>query len=136
MAKKIRWGRVILAAVLAEVAVIVVLAAGITIYSLWTGVSYESLGQDVGYYLAPAAGAVATFLMVLWVARALDSEFVANGLMVGVVGVVLTVGFIFAARPEDRLMYGVSFALRVLGGYAGGVVAQRMRSRSKLALKV
>jgi hypothetical protein len=52
-------------------------------------------------------------------------EFVANGTLVGTVAVVLTLGFFFAAKPEDRLMYGVSFLLRIIGGYLGGVVAQR-----------
>jgi hypothetical protein len=102
-----------------------VLLAAIAGYTAWTGVSYETLGQDVGYYVAPPAGGLATFLMALWVARGLKAGFVSNGLMIGVVGVVLSVGLIFTARPEDRIMYGVSFALRILGGYAGGLVAQR-----------
>ena len=135
---KIRWGRVVLAAVLAEAAVILLLLAVVTVYSVvispgLTTDEYDVFGQDAGYYVAPAAAAGATFLMVLWVARALDSGFVANGLMVGLVGVLLTVGFVFGARPEDRLMYGVSFALRIVGGYAGGIVAQRLRGRPSSA---
>ena len=30
-------------------------------------------------------------------------------------------------KPEHRLMYGLSFVLRILGGYLGGVVAQVCR---------
>jgi len=44
---------------------------------------------------------------------------------VGLVGVVLTGGFIFTAKPGDRLMYVVSFVLRIVGGYLGGLVAQK-----------
>ncbi|MBZ5631848.1 MAG: TIGR04086 family membrane protein [Acidobacteriia bacterium] len=113
----IRWGRVILAAIAAEVGVILLLVAASTVFK----VSSES----AGYYVAPPASAVATFLMVLWVARKLESRFVLHGLLVGVVGVVLTAGFIFTAKPEDRWMYVVSFVLRIVGGYLGGLVAQK-----------
>ena len=78
-----------------------------------------------GYYVAPPASAVTTFLMVLWVARKLESRFILHGILVGLSGVALTGGFIFTAKPEDRLMYVVSFALRIAGGYLGGLVAQR-----------
>ena len=70
-----------------------------------------------------------TFLCALWVARKLTSSFVLNGTLVGVVAVVLTAGFVFAAKPEDRLMYIVSFALRIVGAYLGGLVAQRHADR-------
>ena len=49
--------------------------------------------------------------------------------MVGVTAVVLTFGFVFMAKPEDRLMYVVSFALRILGGCLGGLTAQRSSAR-------
>jgi hypothetical protein len=45
-------------------------------------------------------------------------------MLVGVAAVVLTLGFLFVAKPGERLMYGVSFVLRILGGYLGGVVSQ------------
>src|SRR5262249_37669576 len=107
--KNIRWVRVIIAAVLSEVAIIAVLIVAIYGYRLInpniTAEQLQTLGQDAGYYVAPAAAPIVTFLLALWVARKLTSFFVANGVMVGVVAVVLTVGFAFTARPQDRLMY-------------------------------
>jgi hypothetical protein len=117
MKTRIRWGRVVLAAVAAEVAVILLIAAISTLL--------PQFRESAGYYVAPPASAVATFLMVLWVARKLDAGFILHGVLVGLVGVVLTGGFIFVAKPEDRLMYGVSFVLRIIAGYLGGVVAGR-----------
>jgi hypothetical protein len=130
---RIRWGRVVLAAVLSEVLVVAVLIVVTTAYRFViapgrTAVEYAAFGDLAGYYVAPAAAGLASFLGALWVGRKLTSAFVANGTLVGIVAVVLTSGFLFVARPEDRLMYGVSFALRILGGYLGGAVAQRMRS--------
>jgi putative membrane protein (TIGR04086 family) len=115
--KRIRWGRVVLAAVVAEAAVILLIVAISTVR--------PEFAESAGYYVAPPASAVATFLMVLWVARKLKSDFILHGILVGFVGVVLTGGFIFTAKPEDRWMYVVSFVLRVVGGYLGGLVAQR-----------
>jgi hypothetical protein len=133
----IRWTRVILAAVLSEAGVIAVLLAVIAVYSSliapgMTDAEYQSLGPRVGYYVAPIAGAVTTFLMVLWVGRKLDTRHVANGVWVGVVSVILTVGFVFSARPEDRLMYAVAFVLRIVAGYLGGLVSQRRSVNRRL----
>jgi hypothetical protein len=122
MKARIRWGRVILAAVAAEVAVILLI----------TGISTirPEFRESAGYYVAPPASALATFLMVLWVARKLEAGFILHGILVGLAGVVLTGGFIFLAKPEDRLMYGVSCLLRIAAGYLGGVVARKSRNRS------
>jgi len=114
---KIRWGRIVLASVAAEVLVILSLLAASAVFKV--------PGELAGYYVAPPASLIATFLMVLWVARKLESRFVLHGVLVGLVGVVLTGGFIFTAKSEDRLIYVVSFVLRIVGGYVGGLVAQR-----------
>jgi hypothetical protein len=71
--------------------------------------SYSFGGQLAGYYVAPAAAGLATFVGALWVARKLTSAFLANGTLVGAAAVVLTGGPILVAKPEDRFMYGVSF---------------------------
>lgn len=124
------WKRVLVAAVLSEVGVIVVLGAAIGIYT-WLGPTMtaaqsDALGEQVGYYVAPAAGVVTTALAVLWAARSLTSDFVRHGALIGLVSVMLTIGFVFGARPEHRLMYVVAFALRIVGGVAGGVLARRL----------
>jgi hypothetical protein len=131
---RIRWGRVLVAAVLSEVAVVAILIVTITAYRFLVApgraaAEYDAFGELAGYYVAPVAAGMATFVGALWVGRKLTSAFVANGALVGAAAVVLTGGLIFVAKPEDRLMYGVSFVLRILGGCFGGAVAQRMSSR-------
>jgi len=129
----IRWGRVFAAAVLSEAAVIATLVAASAVYSFTvppgTKLAARDIGELVGYYVAPPAGALATFVVVLWVARKLESKFMINGIAVGVVSVLLTVGFLPGAKPKDRPMYLVAFALRIVAGYLGGWVAQQRRSR-------
>jgi hypothetical protein len=128
-ATPIHWGRIVIAAVMSEAGVIAVLLAATAIYPMLVPAraetDFNTLGEEVGYYVAPAAGAVTTFVSVLWVARKLSAGFVAHGLLVGVVSVLLTIGFVFSARPAHRLMYMIAFGLRILAGYAGGLAAQR-----------
>ena len=128
--KRISWTRVVIAAILSEVGVIAVLGVAIALYS-WltptmTDAQFDALGEEIGYYVAPAAGIVTTALSVLWAARRLTSDFIRHGVLIGLVSVLLTFWFIFGARPEHRVMYVVAFGLRIVGGFAGGLLAQRL----------
>jgi hypothetical protein len=108
--------------------VILVLLASIAIYrtAIAPGLSAtetRTLGERVGYYVAPTAGFVTTGLMALWAVRGLETGVIANALAVGIVSVVITTPFLFTARPEHRLMYGVAFVLRLVAGYLAGVLS-------------
>ena len=138
MTARIRWGRIIAAAVFSELGVIAILLASTLVYAylLSPGAArgdFQQLGARVGGYVAPPAGGLAVFLSVLWLARKLDNRFVAHGTLAGVAAVVLASGFLFSARPEDRLMYAASFAIRILGGYLGGLTAQARGRRQGFA---
>jgi putative membrane protein (TIGR04086 family) len=119
---------------MSEVTVMVVLLAVIGAYRYLIAPgspagAYQHFDDLAAYYVTTATAGVAVFLGALWVSRRLTSSFVVNGALVGATAVVLTVGFVFMAKPEDRLMYVVSFALRILGGYLGGLTAQRSSTR-------
>jgi hypothetical protein len=122
----IHWIRVLIAGVLSEVGVIVVLLLSIAIYKrLVAGATAQegsaSLGERIGYYVAPAAGFVTTGLAALWAVRGLESGIVANALAVGIVSVAISLPFLLSAKREHRLMYGVAFALRLVAAYLAGV---------------
>ena len=128
MLATIHWARVLIAAVFSELGVIAVLLVSIAIYKKLGGraVSEQetaSLGERVGYYVAPAAGFVTTGLAALWAVRGLDSGIVANAVAVGIVSVAITLPFLRSARPEHRPMYGVAFALRLVAAYLAGVLS-------------
>ncbi len=129
----IRWGRIILAAFLAEVGVILIIGAVILTHRFWVAPSQSeaearAFGEIAGYYAGPAGAALMTFLFVLWAGRKLNSDFVLHGVLIGVAGVLLTAGFIVVAKPEHRLMYVISYLLRIAAGYLGGVWVARARS--------
>ena len=128
---QIQWGRDLVAGLLSEVAVVAVLGLIIAAHRFLiapgrTNGEYQAFVDRASYYVAPTTAGVAVFLAALWAARTMNAGFIVNGVLVGVIGVVLTLAFFFAAKPEHRLMYGVSFALRILGGYLGGLAAQHL----------
>src|SRR5262245_22824619 len=102
----IRWGRVLVAAILSELSVIAILLVASAVYSFsvppeQSKQSFQEIGELIGYYVAPPAGAVATFVFVLWVARKLEANIIINGIAVGVLSVLLTAGFLVGAKTED-----------------------------------
>lgn len=109
------WARVLIGGFLAEVLVI---ALVIPISLLF--------GQHALLYAAPPASLMACFLFALWAARRIDSRFVLHGILVGVVATLLYVALTLG-RPES-LVYLLAHALKILGGAAGGQVAQRRRA--------
>lgn len=128
MLSMIHWVRVLVAGVLSEVGVILVLLASIAIYRKLIAPGApepqtQSLGERIGYYVAPTAGFVTTGAAALWAVRGLDVAVIANAVAVGVVSVVITLPFLLTAKPEHRLMYGVAFALRLAAAYLAGVLS-------------
>jgi len=51
---------------------------------------------------------------------------VLHGLSIGAVGVLCALAFFVMAKPEERLMYIVSFVMRIAGGLAGGLIAMSL----------
>jgi hypothetical protein len=130
---QIRWGRVVAAAVLSEVLVMAAVTATMLTYRFLiapgrTAAEYDAFTNSANSLVAPLAAGVAAFAAAVWACRKLTSAFVANGILVGAAAVILTGGLFFVARPEDRILYGVSYFLRIIGGWIGGAVAQRTSS--------
>ena len=130
MVSTIHWIRVLVAGVLSEVGVIVVLLASIAIYKNFLAratpepeAGAPSLGERIGYYVAPAAGFVTTGLATLWAVHGLETGVIANAVAVGIVSVLITAPFLLSARPEHRLMYCIAFALRLVAATLAGVVS-------------
>jgi hypothetical protein len=126
----VRWKRVIAAAFCSEIGVMLALFAVMGIHRFvvapgLTANQYAEFAQLAGYYVAAPAAALSTFLCAWYAIRKLKSGVVMNGVLVGLAATVLTLGFIAGARPEDRVMYMVSYAVRIVAGYCAGLVARK-----------
>jgi putative membrane protein (TIGR04086 family) len=110
--KNIRWGWVLLGALLANVAV----TALITLFALLDG--QERLG-----YVAPPASFVGVLIVGYWIARKAPQRAVLHGLLVGLVAMLIYVPI--ELSQEVTFAHYLSSALKVLGGAAGGLIVAR-----------
>lgn len=115
MTSKLHWGRVIVAGLLAEIALILAIVP----FGL-------RLGDAFLKYAAPPGSFVVCFVGAVWVSRKTDSRFVVRGLLAGIVAAVLYV-LLSRFQPEPPA-YLLAHALKFVGGATGGWVGSRRTS--------
>jgi putative membrane protein (TIGR04086 family) len=81
------------------------------------------LGETFLHYTAAPGSFLTCFLAALWVCRRVQSGFVLQGVLVGVVAAVIYI-LLTRAQPEP-LAYLIAHALKLLGGACGGFVSLR-----------
>jgi hypothetical protein len=132
---RIRWGRILLAGFLAEVAVLALffLVLGLAFLAGVPGVAAPMTPLD--YVEALVASFVSIFLFTLWVARPLESRFILHGLLVALVATLLFLvmwGATAGAVTLQPILYWVAHGLKFAGGIAGGLAAARRHGRKAL----
>lgn len=125
-AVRIRWGLVLIGGLLAEVVVLGLFVAVVSLASF-----------EAGQYVTPGASFAGTFLLAVWVGRRLESSFILHGLLIGGVAVLVYTGLSLLS-PESGslpLVYIVAHAFKLLGGLAGGLVAHRRKGPAALKIE-
>jgi putative membrane protein (TIGR04086 family) len=113
---KFLWVRALLGAVLAEVALFAIAVAAYVLPN----------GAAALVYVVPPACLVLTALFGYWVARKAGNRFILHGLLVGVIAALIYIGLTWGKSLP--MAYVISHFLKVLGGAAGGFLAQ-MKAR-------
>ena len=129
--RQVHWGRIVVAGFLSEVAVMVIFLL-LLISATLAGVPEVARPMSTLDYIDAMLSSFAmVFLFTLWVGKRIESGFILHGVLVGVVGILLfaimwvvTVGWL--VQPP---LYIVAHLLKVLGGIAGGLVADRRKQR-------
>ena len=116
----IQWGRVLLAAFLME---LVLFAVAVPLYLSDEG--------RVNFYVVPPVALISTFVITMWLGPGIKANFVLHGVLIGIVGTLMYVGFT-RAQPEPW-QYWVAHALKVIGGAAAGMVLARRQTARRLA---
>jgi putative membrane protein (TIGR04086 family) len=110
----LRWGRIVTAGLLSEIALIIaIVPLGLR------------LGDAFLRYAAPPGSFLVCFLGTLWASRKIESRLVLHGVLIGLVAALLYL-VLTRFRPEP-LAYVIAHALKLIGGAAGGYVAERRR---------
>ena len=124
---RIRWGRVLLGAFLAEASVMAVffLLLGLAWLAGVPGLAAPMSPLDFADALI--ASFISVYIFTLWVARPLASGFVAHGVLVALVAMLLFLVMLgaTAGSVQQPLLYWVAHGLKFAGGIAGGITAAR-----------
>ena len=107
---KLRWGRVVIGGVGAELVVF-----GIVFPVL------HFFGQTAFLASILIASFALPFVFALWVCRRVNANFVLHGALVGVVAAL--VYLIVAHGQPEPLLYKIAHGLKIVGGVLGGLAA-------------
>jgi membrane glycosyltransferase len=127
----IRWGRIILAAVVAEVAAIAALIAFVALCGPRDAAAAKEFAERHGVWVGPIGGAVMCFLGGLLVARSVATNRILHGFLVGAATAVIDVALLIAAGAPFQLLFVASNVGRVMAGGLGGWAATRRDSASR-----
>ena len=111
--RRIHWRPVLMAAFLAEVAMLVVLVP----------VTFLAISETVLDITVSLVCLLLAFAFGLWSARKVEANFILHGSLVG-----LTAALIYMILVRDPTVYAVANALKIIGGAVGGFVAQRQNT--------
>lgn len=117
---KIRWGRILVGGLLAEVALILaIVRAGLR------------LAETFLHYTAPPGSFITCFAAALRAARRTESRPVLQGMLVGAVAALIYV-VLTRAQPEPAV-YVLAHILKLAGGACGGWAAARRQGAANAA---
>jgi hypothetical protein len=125
----IHWGRIVVAAFLAEASV---MAGFFLLLFIATQSGVPEIARPMSpldYVDAIVSSFVMAFLFTLWVGKGIESRFVLHGALVGGVAVLVFVTLIFAINKTfaEPPLYIVAHTMKILGGITGGLVAEKRR---------
>lgn len=121
----LRWGRILIAAVLGEIAAIVLLIVLVAVLGPKEPAAARAYAESLGELVGPIGGALASFLGGWWAARGLTARHVLQGALVGIVMAAIDIALLVAGGAPFRLLFVGSNLGRILMGILGGWVAGR-----------
>lgn len=116
----IRWGAVILSAVLTETVMIALV------------IPLQPYGQTPITVMALIGSFLLPLLFAIWVGRRAQTRFVVHGVLIGAFAALIYLALGEAARlfgppqPPQPFAYTIAHGLKLLGGALGGVIASRL----------
>jgi hypothetical protein len=128
---EIRWKLIVLAALFAEATVFAVFFL-LLFAAAAAGVPEVARPMSTLDYIdAMVSSFVTVFLFSLWIGKRIESGFVLHGVLIGAVSILLF-GIMWVSTTgslAQPALYVVAHGLKVLGGVAGGLVAQKRKRR-------
>jgi hypothetical protein len=122
---KIRWIRLILGAIAAEILAILVLIVVVAIFGPRDQAQAQAYAERMGQWVGPLAGVVLSFLGALWVSRGLTSGHLLHGFLFGLIYALVDVALLIAMQAPFMWLFVASDGGKLLAGIVGGLVAAK-----------
>jgi hypothetical protein len=125
--RRIHWKWIVVAGLFAEATVFAIF---FLLLFAATVAGVPEIARPMGtldYIDAIVSSFATVFLFTLWVGKRIESAFVMHGVLIGVFGILLF-GIMWIATTGSLAqppLYVVAHALKILGGIAGGLVAEK-----------
>jgi len=120
---RVRWLRCLVAAVLAELAAIIVLVLIVAILGPRESAAAQAYAEGLGRFVGPIAGAFFGMVGGYFVARPLPGAHVRHGAFFGILFAALDLALIVASQAPFEGLFVVSNVGRVAGGMLGARLA-------------
>ena len=127
---RIRWGRVVVAAISAEVGAIVALVALVALFGPKEAAAAQAYAERLGAWVGPIGGAVMCFIGGLWVARSAGHRGVMHGVLVGFVASLIDSALLIGMGAAFQFLFVASNLGKIVAGGLGGWVARGRASVS------
>jgi hypothetical protein len=126
---KLRFGRLAIAVLAAEVLGVLTLVALVALFGPSGGfAAAQPFAERIGAYVGPISGFVFCLLGGYWVARASAPFGVRNGFVTGLVAALLDFALAATMTNPFQWLLVVSNTGRVVGGTLGGLLASRKKA--------
>jgi len=128
---RIHWKWIVAASFLAEATVFAIF---FLLLFAATVAGVPEIARPMGtldYVDAMVSSFAVVFLFTVWIGKRIESAFVLHGVLIGLVGILLfSMMWVATTRSlAQPSLYVVAHVLKVLGGIAGGRVAEKRKQR-------
>ena len=127
---RIRWLKLIIGAVLAEIGAILVLVCLVAIFGPQEAKAAQVYAERLGQWVGPLAGAFLGFLGAFWVTRSLEKDQLLHGALFGCFHALIDIALLVAMQAPFEWLFAVSDAGKIVAALAGSACAARMRLSS------
>ena len=126
-------GRVLIAAVFAEVVPIILLVVLVALFGPRERTAAQAYAERLGQWVGPIGGTLMCFLTAWWTVRALKARQVLYGFVVGLLAAFIDVAILIASDTAFQWLFAASNFGRLMAGTFGGLIASRRSQTSSNA---
>ncbi len=127
---RIRVGRIVVIAILAEFLAVLTLVLIVALFGPADPAAAQVYLESLGVWVGPIAGFAFTLVGGWWVAKSLADSHLLNGFVLGLAVAIVDVSVLLFSEVGFLLIFAVSNIGRVIAGSIGGWIASRSSSHA------